>query len=117
VVTAKHLGLGRSDYYDRFLREMSAAAGHPVHQSDYMMWIKPTDPYVSLNFYIDTAESIEFSLEGISCDDIRKALKPGRRATDRREIDSRYMTLWEINQVVFSEGSVNHHLAYSRQPG
>ena len=103
VAPPKHLGLGRSCYYDRFLEEMSVLAGHRVHQSDYMMWIHPTNPYISLNFYIDTAEAIEFSLEGVSEEDIRLAVRTGRRVRDRRELGTRFMTVWEINQVLYSD--------------
>jgi len=72
---------------------MTEYFGHQVHQSDYMVWIEPSNPYSSLNFYIDTAEKIEFSLEGISGPDLYRAVQTGKRVQDRRELDSRYMTL------------------------
>ncbi len=98
----KHLGLGRSSFYDQFLDEVSILCNHKVHQSDYMLWINPADPYESLNYYIDTAEAIEFSLEGVALEDIRKASAIGYRAPDRRELGTSYMTVWEINQILFS---------------
>jgi len=103
VISEKHLGLGRSTFYDSFLQQMSEYFGHRVHQSDYMVWVEPSNPYTSLNFYIDTAEKIEICLEGISGPDLRQASQIGKRVQDRRELDSRYMTLWEINQLLFSD--------------
>jgi hypothetical protein len=96
------LALGRSDFYDAFLRDLEASRGERVYQSDYMAWIDPGDPYRSLLWYIDSAETIDFSLEGIPAGDLRRAaaeavgLKAGRR-----ELGLPYMTLWEVNRVVW----------------
>lgn len=98
----KHLGLGRSSYYDVFLEYLSRRVGHPVYQSDYMVWIDPASPYKSLNFYIETAEHIDFNLQGLDCSGLERAVHYGSRAESRGELGTRYMTIWELNQVVYS---------------
>jgi len=102
VTGHKHLALGRSTYYDRFMRVRAEACGHKVYQSDYMVWIRATDPYRSLMYYIETAELIDFSLEGVSPDDVRIAAAHGRAAVDRRDLGSPYMTTWELNRILYS---------------
>jgi len=101
ITGPKHLGLGRSTYYDRFMQIRARAVGHPVYQSDYMVWIRPEDPYRSLLYYIETAEAIDFNLEGVSPEHVRQAAQHGRLAVDRRDLRSPYMTTWEINQVLY----------------
>ncbi len=100
VTGPKHLSLGRSTYYDQFVRIRAEATGHPVYQSDYMVWIRPADPYASLLYYIQTAEHIDFNLEGISLEELQLAAEHGKPAADRRELGTQYMTTWEINQVL-----------------
>lgn len=102
ITTPKYLALGRSSHYDEFLELLSARYGFPVRQSDYMVWIEPSNPYKSLSYYIETAEHIDFSLEGLTTEDVRKALDIGRKAGSRRELNTRFMTLWELNQIWFS---------------
>ena len=101
VTGRRHLALGRSTYYDRFMQVRARAVGHPVYQSDYMVWVRPEDPYRSLLFYIQTAEIIDFSLEGVSPEHVRQAAQHGRLAANRRDLGSPYMTTWEINQVLY----------------
>ncbi len=99
----RHVGLGRSTFYDIFLEDLSRVFGHPVYQGDYLVWVDPFDPYVSLGYYIDTAERIEFSLRGIPVDDVHGVVQFGKLASGRSELGTPYMTLWEINQILFSE--------------
>jgi hypothetical protein len=99
----RHVGLGRSDFYDAFLEVLSARFGHPVYQSDYLLWVDPGNPYRSLLYYIETAERIDFNLQGISPENLRQVMRHGRLAEDRRELGTPYMTLWEINRILFSD--------------
>jgi hypothetical protein len=99
----KILCLGRSDYYDNFMLKLSQQNGADVFQSDYMVWIDPSDPYISLLFYIETAKEINFNLQGISNDDIQNVLKYNKIATSRLELGIPYMTSWEMNQILFSD--------------
>jgi hypothetical protein len=98
----KHLALGRSSYYDAFIDYLSRKCGQQVYQSDYMVWIDPANPYKSLNFYVETAERIDFNLKGLGYSDIKRAVHFGGRAESRRELETGYMTVWELNQVVYS---------------
>lgn len=60
-----------------------------------MAWIDPGDPYRSLLWYIDSAESIDFSLEGIPAEDLRRAAaEAGGLKDNRRELGLPFMTLW-----------------------
>ncbi len=103
IKSFKHLCLGRSTYYDNFLIDMEKLYGHKVYQSDYMVWINPADPYESLLYYIDTAKQIDFSLEGISFENLKTCLKINKVAESRYELGSPFMTLWEINQIIFTD--------------
>ena len=96
------LALGRSDFYDAFIRDLEKCCGERVYQSDYMAWIDPGDPYRSLLWYIDSAESIDFSLQGIPAGDLRRAAaEAGGPKAGRRELGLPYMTLWEVNRIVW----------------
>ena len=103
ITSAKYLALGRSKFYDNFIDYLDNKYNKKYFQSDYMVWIKPEDPYSSLLFYIDTAETIHFSLEGISIDDLLFSVSIGKRVSNRRELGKNFMTLWEINQILFSD--------------
>lgn len=99
---AKNLALGRSTYYDRFMDDLRKTDNIEIYQSDYLMWIAPDNPYESLLFFIDTADVIHFNIEGIAIDDIAMALRTGKRSRDRDELETRFMTIWEMNQVIYS---------------
>jgi acetoin utilization deacetylase AcuC-like enzyme len=94
------LALGRSDFYDGFIERLERACGERVYQSDYMAWIDSGDPYASLLWYIESAERIDLSLEGIGASDLRlaaiDAIGPAR---DRHGLGVRFMTSWEINRI------------------
>jgi len=98
----KTLVLGRSSFYDRFMSDLLIKDGIESFQSDYLLWIEPSDPYRSLLFYIDTAERIHFNIEGLGVDDIRQAVVFNRAAEDRSDLQNAYMTIWEMNRVLYS---------------
>jgi hypothetical protein len=102
ITSRRRLALGRSDFYDAFIQKLELRYGERVFQSDYMAWIDPGNPYRSLLWYIDSAESIDFSLEGIPEGDLRRAAvnAKGLKA-NRHELEMPFMTLWEINQIVW----------------
>ncbi len=58
--------------------------------------------YKSLLFYIDTAEKTEFSLEGLSLEDLKLCTSYESAADTRRELNTRFITLWELNRILFS---------------
>jgi ADP-ribosylglycohydrolase len=96
----KLLALGRSDFYLSFIEDLKGALGSRYYQSDYMAWIDPADPYASLEYYIKTAERIEFSLEGIEPAELRRATSgSGGPKPNRGELGTRFMTSWEMNRV------------------
>lgn len=102
IKSKKCLGLGRSTFYDLFLEELESRFSTPFFQSDYMVWVNPSNPYPSLFFFIHTSDVIHFSLEGVNLEDIKKCVDFGRCAMSRNELNTPYMTLWEINQILFS---------------
>jgi NAD-dependent deacetylase len=94
------LALGRSDNYVDFIERMSREGRGRYYQSDFMVWIDPSDAYTSLLWYIDSAERIDVSLEGIGVEDLRAATSGSEgRAPSRRQLGIRYMTSWEMNQL------------------
>lgn len=102
VKGGKTLVLGRSSFYDRFMSDLLIQDGIESFQSDYLLWIEPSDPYKSLLFYIDTAERIHFNIEGLGVEDIRQAVGFNRAAEDRADLQNAYMTIWEMNRVLYS---------------
>lgn len=110
----KLLALGRSDFYLPFIESLSRDSGERFYQSDFMAWIEPADPYESLLYYICTAERMDFNLEGITAEDLRRStILSGGRKRSRGELGLRFMTCWEINQVFWSDalGRTWWHLA------
>jgi hypothetical protein len=99
----KILALGRSSYYDRFIKDLEMSDGIHAFQSDYMVWIDPSNPYLSLQFYINTAEVIHFNLEGLSIEDIKSAIMLNRKTVNRADQKTPYMTIWELNQIAYSD--------------
>ena len=96
----KYLAIGRSTYYIAFLQRLAVELGDPVYQSDFMEWIDPSHPEVSLMYYLQTAERIDVNLEGVSPADVRAAtVDAGRCTVDRRDLGLPFMTSWEINQL------------------
>lgn len=79
----KYLAIGRSTYYIAFLQRLAVELGAPVYQSDFMEWIDPSHPEISLMYYLETAERIDVNLEGVSPVDVRAAtVEAGRCAVD-----------------------------------
>ena len=96
----KYLALGRSSYYVAFMARLSKQLGTPVYQSDFMDWIDPAHPDVSLLYFIKTAERIDISLEGITPEQLRAATSDASGAAENRsQTRFPYMTSWEMNQV------------------
>lgn len=103
----KYLAIGRSTYYVPFLQRLAVELGTPVYQSDFMEWIDPAHPEVSLMYYLQTAERIDVNLEGVSPADVRAAtVVAGRPGVDRRDVGLPFMTSWEINQLYWSNPNV-----------
>lgn len=100
----KLLALGRSDFYLSFMEDLSRESGERFYQSDFMAWLEPGEPGESLMYYIATADRIDFSLEGIGFEELRRATSgSGGPKRSRRELGSRYMTSWEANQVYWGD--------------
>jgi hypothetical protein len=102
ISTKRHLAIGRSTYYDEFINARSRALHYEVFQSDYLVWINPRDPYESLLYYINTAECIDVNLQGVPGESIALAVEHRTAAASRRILKSPFMTVWEINQILFS---------------
>lgn len=99
----KHLAIGRSTFYDEFIKNKKIEYGHNLYQSDYLVWINPSNPLESLNFYLDTAQCIDVNLQGLSYDDIKIAINFEKAANSLNELRTKYMTIWEINQILYSK--------------
>ena len=103
----KYLAIGRSKYYIAFLQRLAVELGAPVYQSDFMEWIDPAHPEISLMYYLKSAQRIDVNLEGVSPNDLRGAtIEAGRAKANRSELRIRYMTSWEINQLYYSDRGV-----------
>lgn len=100
----KLLALGRSEFYLSFMEDLSRETGERFYQSDFMAWLDPGDPYESLMYYISTANRIDFSLEGIGAEELRRATSgSGGPKRGRGELGSPYMSSWEANQVYWGD--------------
>jgi hypothetical protein len=69
------LALGRSCYYLAFIRSLEHRLSTRVYQSDFMTWHPHRTPRENLWYYIDTADSIHFSLRGVSREDLHLAME------------------------------------------
>ena len=103
----KYLAIGRSTYYVPFLQRLAVELGAPVYQSDFMEWIDPAHPEISLMYYLKTAERIDVNLEGINPADLRAAtVDAGRCAVDRGDLQIPYVTSWEMNQLYWDKPAI-----------
>jgi hypothetical protein len=95
----KLLAIGFSAFYEAFMDQLTQEYGSRVYQSDFMEWIDPGDPYVSLLFFLKTAREIHVNLEGITGKTLLDSTTGAKGPLTHRTDVIPYMTIWEINQV------------------
>jgi len=106
--TNNKIVLGRMEYYMQFVDFLFEKYGERFYLLDFMTRIELFDGKKSLLYYILSAEEIHINLEGVSKSDLEQAtIGLGRLAVDLTDIQGKYATAWEINQV-FHRCTINH---------
>ncbi len=97
-----NISLGRREWYWHFAKEMSSKLGSESYLLDFLLFPYPSDSHVSLFFFIENAKRIDIHLKGISFDQLKHSTQRGYCAKTRADLGwCPYMSLWEINQIVY----------------
>ena len=100
----KVLALGRSDYYISFIETLTKKLGKKVFQSDFMTWDNNKSPWENLQYYIDTASEIHFSLRGVDINSLKNAIKSSGFIP--------YMTSREIRYIYHNPAALKKTIWY-----
>jgi hypothetical protein len=106
--TNKKIALGRMEFYTQFADFLFEKNNERFYLLDFMTRIELSDGKKSLLYYILSAEEIHINLEGVSKSDLEQAtVGLGKLAIELTDIQGKYATAWEINQV-FHRCTINH---------
>ena len=99
-----YISIGRREWYWHFAKEMFSRLGSESHLLDLLLFPYPSDPHASLFFFIETAVRIDIHLKGISFDQLKHSAQRGYCVKTRADLGwCPYMSLWEINQIVYRQ--------------
>ena len=100
--TSRDIVLGRYQFYVQFADFLYEKYGKRFYLLDYMARIDNDKESGGLLYYILSADEIHINLEGISREELSQAtVGLGRLANNLKEIQAKFTTAWEINQVFY----------------
>ena len=104
VAPPYYISIGRREWYWHFALEISSKLGSESYLLDCLLFPYPSDSHASLYFFIENSERIDIHLKGITFDQLRHSAQRGYSVKKRADLGwCPYMSLWEINQIVYRD--------------
>ena len=99
---SKNIALGRYQFYVQFADFLYEKYNKRFYLLDFMTRIENDQESGGLLYYILSADEIHVNLEGVSLDELKQAtVGLGRLAKNMKEIEAKFCTAWEINQIFY----------------